>query len=62
MEQGEAVAALMKLTDRDVSEVANRLGQSVSWVRRRTKLPNLIPAWREELAENDTPTMRSVIP
>ncbi|MDR0362993.1 MAG: ParB/RepB/Spo0J family partition protein [Planctomycetota bacterium] len=55
MEQGEAVAALMKLTDRDVSEVANRLGQSVSWVRRRAKLPNLIPAWREELAKDNTP-------
>ncbi len=55
MEQGEAVAALMKLTDRDVSEVANRLGQSVSWVRRRAKLPNLIPAWREELAKENTP-------
>ena len=54
MEQGEAVAALMELTDRDVSEVANRLGQSVSWVRRRAKLPNLIPAWREELAKSDT--------
>ena len=55
MEQGEAVAALMELTDRDVSEVANRLGQSVSWVRRRAKLPNLIPAWREELAKENTP-------
>jgi len=55
MEQGEAVAALMQLTDRDVSEVANRLGQSVSWVRRRAKLPNLIPAWREELAKDSTP-------
>ncbi|MCD8349184.1 MAG: hypothetical protein LUC93_01050, partial [Planctomycetaceae bacterium] len=55
MEQGEAVAALMQLTDRDVSEVANRLGQSVSWVRRRAKLPNLISAWREELAKDDTP-------
>lgn len=55
MEQGEAVAALMQLTDRDVSEVANRLGQSVSWVRRRAKLPNLIPAWREELAKDNTP-------
>ncbi len=55
MEQGEAVAALMELTDRDVSEVANRLGQSVSWVRRRAKLPNLIPAWREELAKESTP-------
>ncbi len=55
MEQGEAVAALMKLTDRDVSEVANRLGQSASWVRRRAKLPNLIPAWREELAKEKTP-------
>ena len=55
MEQGEAVAALMELTDRDVSEVANRLGQSVSWVRRRAKLPNLIPAWRDELAKTDTP-------
>ena len=55
MEQGEAVAALMKLTDRDVSEVANRLGQSVSWVRRRAKLPNLIPAWREELEKPNTP-------
>jgi len=54
MEQGEAVAALMELTDRDVSEVANRLGQSVSWVRRRAKLPNLIPAWREELARDNT--------
>ncbi len=55
MEQGEAVAALMQLTDRDISEVANRLGQSVSWVRRRAKLPNLIPAWREELAKDKTP-------
>ncbi len=55
MEQGEAVAALLQLTDRDVAEVANRLGQSVSWVRRRTKLPNLIPAWREELAKDETP-------
>jgi hypothetical protein len=55
MDQGEAVAALMHLTDRDVSEVANRLGQSVSWVRRRAKLPNLIPAWREELAKDNTP-------
>ena len=55
MEQGEAVAALMELTDRDVSEVANRLGQSISWVRRRAKLPNLIPAWREELAQDNTP-------
>ncbi len=55
MEQGEAVAALLQLTDRDVAEVANRLGQSVSWVRRRAKLPNLIPAWREELAQDDTP-------
>ncbi len=55
MEQGEAVAALMDLTDRDVSEVANRLGQSVSWVRRRAKLPHLIPAWREELDKAETP-------
>ena len=55
MEQGEAVAALLQLTDRDVSEVASRLGQSVSWVRRRAKLPNLIPAWREELAKDGTP-------
>ncbi len=55
MEQGEAVAALMQLTDRDVSEVANRLGQSVSWVRRRAKLPNLIQAWRNELTKDDTP-------
>ena len=55
MEQGEAVAALMNLTDRDVSEVANRLGQSVSWVRRRAKLPNLIPAWRDALAKDNTP-------
>ena len=55
MEEGEAVAALMKLTDRDVSEVANRLAQSVSWVRRRAKLPNLAPAWREELAKDNTP-------
>lgn len=55
MEQGEAVAALMELTGGDVSEVANRLGQSISWVRRRAKLPNLIPAWREELAKDNTP-------
>ena len=55
MEQGEAVAALMQLTDRDVSKVANRLGQSISWVRRRAKLPNLIPAWRDELDKDSTP-------
>ncbi len=55
LEQGESVAALMKLTDRDVSEVANRLGQSVAWVYRRAKLPNLIPAWREALATENTP-------
>ena len=55
IEQGEAVAALMGLTDRDVSEVANRLGQSVSWVRRRAKLPNLIAAWRDELNKPNTP-------
>lgn len=55
MEQGEAVATLMELTDRDVAEVANRLGQSESWVRRRAKLPNLIPAWREELQKENTP-------
>lgn len=63
MEQGEAVATLMELTDRDIAEVANRLGQSVSWVRRRAKLPNLISAWREELEKDNTsyPTIRNSI-
>ena len=55
IEQGEAVAALLELTGSDVSEVANRLGQSQTWVRRRAKLPNLIPAWREELEKENTP-------
>ena len=55
MEQGEAVAALLKITGNDCSEVANRLGYSEAWVRRRAKLPNLLPAWRQELAKAQTP-------
>lgn len=55
LEQGEAVAALMDLTAHDVTEIANRLGQSVTWVYRRARLPNLIPAWRDELAKETTP-------
>lgn len=58
LEQGEAVAALMKLTNRDVAEIANRLGQSPAWVYRRARLPNLISAWRDELAQESTPYIR----
>jgi ParB/RepB/Spo0J family partition protein len=54
LEEGDGVKALLELHDADVSEVAARLGRSESWVRRRAKLPNLTPAWREELVKPDT--------
>lgn len=54
MEQGEGVAALLQITGDDYSEVAKRLGYSESWVRRRAKLPNLSPAWRDELGKANT--------
>ncbi|MDR1519044.1 MAG: ParB/RepB/Spo0J family partition protein [Planctomycetota bacterium] len=54
LEEGDGVAALLALHGGDVSEVANRLGRSETWVRRRAKLPNLSPKWREELAKVDT--------
>ncbi|MDR1518955.1 MAG: ParB/RepB/Spo0J family partition protein [Planctomycetota bacterium] len=54
LEEGDGVAALLSIHAGDVSEVAARLGRSETWVRRRAKLPNLSPAWREELAKPDT--------
>lgn len=48
-EEGEAVAYLLKITKNNAVEVANRFGKSPSWVRRRAKLQNLAPEWREEL-------------
>lgn len=54
MEQGDGVAALLSVNGNDYAEAAARLGYHESWVRRRAKLPNLIDAWRVELADPET--------
>lgn len=54
LEEGEGILALLEVTDNSFAEVAARLGQTEAWVRRRAKLPNLSPAWREELARPET--------
>lgn len=46
LEQGEGVAAYLEINGRDYAEAANRFGYSEAWIRRRSKLPNLVPEWR----------------
>ncbi len=54
LEEGEGVAALLRLHGGDVKEVSGRVGWSEAWVRRRAMLVNLSPAWREEIAKAET--------
>lgn len=54
LDEGEGVAALLKLHNGDVKEVNARVKWGESWVRRRAQLVNLSPAWREEIAKADT--------
>lgn len=54
LDEGEGIAALLALHHNDVEEVAARVKWDAGWVRRRAKLTNLSPAWREEIAKPDT--------
>lgn len=54
LEEGEGVAALLRLHNGDVKEVSGRVGWSEAWVRRRAKLVDLSPLWRDEIARPDT--------
>lgn len=55
MEEGEGIRVLLEECGNDHVEVAGKVKWSPSWVRRLSKLPDLVPAWREELARPGTP-------
>ena len=51
LEEGEAVARLLDHYQGDAKAVAATLGRSEKWVRLRARIRELIPGWRELIAE-----------
>ncbi len=57
IEEAEAIHALLHTHGRSVAQIADRLGRSEAWVRRRASLVALVPAVRE-LLRNGRLTLR----
>lgn len=55
LEEGEACRELQELSGYSVDQVATKLGQSPSWVRRRLKLCTLAPEAKKALREGKLP-------
>lgn len=52
LEEGEQIAVLLE-RGWNVAEVAAHIGKTETWVRRRAQVVQLVPAWREVLADTD---------
>lgn len=55
MEDGDSIRLLLERFDHDYAEVAAQIKLSEAWVRRLARIPELIPAWRDELAKPESP-------